>query len=228
MQDRIDRVSDEFCQDHALDALVGFEISVVLQAVRAGNADSKTRAILFRPAIEPILLLHGEKVWRPEFNQIDALAMACSLCGRELTFRSERCFGEALNGKVEFEPLDRVRSWLPEVKGIIQESAMGLAASAAVFARTITAHPMSDGNGRLARALSHSLLLREKARSVAPIALAPAFYAKRNELSLAFVDLCSTGDWSGYYKVFLQILDLALSRSVASREVFAGGALRRT
>lgn len=195
----------------APDSLVGFELRTVLKTMRAGEVDTKCRAILFRPAIEPILLLHGAKVSRPEFNQIDALAIACSLSGKQLSFRSERCFGNSRFGEVEFEPPERVPLWCPAINQIVARKELGLACCAAVFAQTITSHPILDGNGRLARALSQALLLREQSSPLAPVAFAPAFYAKRDELSLALINLCNDGDWNSYYSVFVGVLELAIA-----------------
>ena len=218
IENHLTRLSDEIAKVAALEALVGLEVRTALQLVRAGNPDTKTRAILFRPAVEPILLLHGERVCSDLFNPIDALAMACSLTGRELTVRSERCFGRSALGQVEFEAPERTRLWFPEIKAIIGNEAMGIAASAAIFARTITSHPYSDGNGRFARALTHAVLLRKRSRPIAPIALAPAVYGKRDELSHALVDLCRTGVWDRYYETFIGTLEAAIAIAQPFRE----------
>lgn len=223
VEDTIAQLSAQVIGPGELNNLVGFEVRTALLKVQAGEADAKTRAILFRPALEPILLIHGAKVSLDEFNEIDALAMACSLCGRQLSFRTQRCFGRSTFGTVEFEPLERIPQWCPSIKSIIRDKSIGLAVSAVVFARTIIAHPLSDGNGRLARALSHALLLRDRSCSVVPIALAPAVYAKRDELSVALIKLCQNRDWDGYYRSFIRVLELAIAISEPVRAKMQSG-----
>ena len=197
------------------DTLVGLELRVALIGLRNGNDDSKLRALLYRPAIEPILLTLGPRVHHANFNQLDTLGAACALAGRTLAYRKARCFGKSENGDVEFEPPDRVALWFPALKTVIHNPKYDLAAPAVALALTIIAHPMSDGNGRLARFLTHALLLKGMSCPLAPVALTPSLYEHRLALASSLSKLCESGDWQHYYQLFAKILStgIELARS---------------
>lgn len=219
MHDRLLGLSDSLLNQVFMGTFVGLEVRQALLMIQAGRADAKIRALLFRPAVEPILLLHGAKVWRPEFSQIDALHIACALSGRTLGYRTERCFGRSQDGEVEFESPERVPLWLPAIKSVLGDEAMCHAASALVFARTVTSHPMTDANGRLARYLAHAAFLRNPDQPLAPVALAPTFYARRQEMAQSLTRLCQTGDWQDYYLAFASLVGEACQQGEGARGV---------
>ncbi len=185
--------------------IIGLELKVAMQILSSGTDDSKVRALLYRPAIEPILMMHGPGLDLSRLLPLDLLHIASALAGRSIIYRPITSVAGADNGKVEFETIEP-RLWSLDLQGIINSSANPITAAAGVFARTIFAHPLADANGRMARFLAHLLIARALSADVAPLALAPSFYRHRIEMADRLLDLSRTGDWQPYYQTFDRVV----------------------
>jgi Fic family protein len=69
--------------------------------------------------------------------------------------------------------------------------------------------PMTDGNGRLARALVHGTLAQGGLVRAPVLPLAPAFYASADVVRTALKELSRTGDWFTAIESLSEILSLA-------------------
>lgn len=118
---------------------------------------------------------------------------------------------------VGFEPLPRARRWLADLRAAAADPALRAALPAYCFARTIMAHPFSDGNGRFARLMVHAALARAAGLDRPLIALAPAFYRRGRTLGVALTALAASGDLRPFNALFLSVL----GGGIALTEAFA-------
>lgn len=179
----------------------------------------KCRALLLRPAIEPIVCSYWARF--PEFR-IDneaALKMASAMAGRPVVYRQGPTTGRSKAGNVGFEPFDRALQWLEKLEKAATAAEFLPALPAYCFAQTIMAHPFSDGSGRFARLMVHAALARCTGIDRPVIALAPAFYLHANRLAVALTALSGDGDWTAFHNVFLAVLGDALALTHALRDV---------
>jgi hypothetical protein len=133
---------------------IGLELRVAFTSIGDGgyaNADNifwrrKCRELCLRPAIEPLLLPHWNKL--KSFEMADAqMANFCSmLCGSKQELRTgDGSYG--LWGKltVRFEPAERARTWWDDIRSVAAKPELAPLLPSYAFARTIIAHPFPAG-----------------------------------------------------------------------------------
>lgn len=180
---------------------------------------TKCRALLLRPAIEPIACSYWARFVDLSFDEARAVSMASALAGRKLAYRRAAARGLSVRGDVGFEPLDVASQWLAKIREAATDPDLLPALPAYAFAQTIMAHPFSDGNGRAARVMVHAALARCAELDLPVVALAPAFYRRADSLASALHKLSDHHDWPAFYSVFLAVLEdaAALTRLFAKR-----------
>jgi len=203
----------------------GLELRAVLRFLHSGadraGADNdywrrKCRAVLLRPAIEPIAYTYWHRLSSFEIDALSALRVASALAGSPLVYRKGSAIGKSANGDVHFPPLDDQGIWLARIRLAACDPDLAYVLPALVFAQAVLTHPFSDGNGRFARLMVHIALGRCAGLDGPKIALAPAFYLRAESLGTALATVSDHGDWSAFYQAFFSTLSLALA---ATREV---------
>ncbi len=75
-----------------------------------------------------------------------------------------------------------------------------------IFVATLNAHAFCDGNGRLARTLLNSYLLRAGVLSRTPLPLGPLIYATRGNFEIAVRRVELMGDWTSLCAAFKSLV----------------------
>lgn len=171
------------------------------------------RQFFLRPAMEPILYSYLGPLRKQPLDPavLDGL-MAC-LHGRPIERReiSSRIKPNANGNIVQFPDPDYARDYhlrldrrLPLISGAINRAGF-------VFAEIVLSHPYSDGNGRLARAMTLIGLGGGEDAALSFIPLGPTFYARAPEIAGALQALAATADWQNFMAVFTDYIADALA-----------------
>ena len=193
-----------------------FGLELRAATVMAMGAEPSARLalqrLLSRPAAEAILLHAWPQLMRPGLDLESMQKIASGLAAKPLTIAKGRMRTTAgRNGEFTVYAPPEQRN---ELSGCLTEARAAaidhpLASALVVFALTILAHPLTDGNGRLARALVHGTLAQGGLVRVPVLPLAPAFYARADVVRTALKELSRTGDWFAAVESLSEILSLA-------------------
>jgi hypothetical protein len=197
---------------------IGFMlIGKAIEPIVDGLALRKCRELCLRPAVEPLLLAHWEKLKSFEMTEPQPAALCSLLTGSKQEARTRDSHGLWDGGHVRFEPPEQARNWWADIQAAARNPDLASLLPAYAFARTIIAHPYPDGNGRLARALVHASLARTTDYKAPFLPLAPAFYMKGAKVAHALRDLSHSGDWLAFNSVFANVLNDAANLSRGER-----------
>jgi hypothetical protein len=166
----------------------------------------KCRELCLRPAAEPLLLAHWDRLKSFAMTEAQMASFCSLLCGSKHQARTKDSYGLWDGGDVRFEPAEQAKAWWDDIRAVANKPELKSLLPAYCFARTIIAHPYPDGNGRLARALVHAALARNANLAAPVLPLAPAFYMNGAKIAAALRDLSDTGDWDAFNVVFLHVL----------------------
>jgi hypothetical protein len=187
---------------------IGLELCAAFVAMGADeNADAdnnfwrrKCRELLLRPALEPLLLAHWNKLKSFAMTEPQMASFCSLLHGSKQQARTRDSYG--LWDNVRFEPAEQARSWWSDIRAAASRPELNSLLPAYAFARTIIGHPYPDGNGRLARALVHASLARTTGLAAPALPLAPAFYMHGAKIAAAIRELSASGYWDAFDGVF--------------------------
>jgi hypothetical protein len=196
---------------------IGLELRVafaVMGTNGGSTADSsfwlrKCRELLLRPAVEPVLFAHWNKLKSFEMTEPEVASISSMLLGSKQKPRTKDCYGLWDGGNVRFEAAERARTWWTDIQKVASDPKLSAALPAYAFARTIIAHPYPDGNGRLARTLVHASFARTMGFPAPVLPLAPAFYLNAAKVALGLRELSETGDWFAFNEVFREVIGSA-------------------
>lgn len=206
-------------RDHRPIDTVGLELKVALLAiggVRADAADNdfwfrKCRELSLRPAVEPLLLAHWNKLKGFDMSEPQVAAFCSLLVGSKQAARTSDSYGLWEGSDIRFEPAERARSWWSDIQAVAQTAELRALLPFYSYGRTIIAHPFPEGNGRLARALLWAALAREIEICSPVLPLAPAFYKNAASVAQALMRLGRDGDWNELTMTLLGVLEDALA-----------------
>ena len=193
-----------------------FGLELRAATVMAMGAEPSARHVLqrllSRPATEAVLLHAWPQLTRPGLDLESMQKIASGLAAKPLTLAKGRMRTTAGHkGEFTVYAPPQQRNELPGC--LIEARAAAtdhpLASALVVFALTILAHPLTDGNGRLARALVHGTLAQGGLVRAPVLPLAPAFYAQADLVRLALKELSRTGDWLTAIESLSEILSLS-------------------
>ncbi len=179
------------------------------------------RELMVRPAVEPVALSYWRRFVHARLDLPSLVELAAGLAARPVPLSPVAMATRPLPGfpRVEFEPPDQARLWLDKLGAA--ERAVGHALDWPVYAyaQVVLSHPLTDGNGRLARAVLQGALARRLGLRAPALALAPACYLKRRRITQALAALSATGDWPAFFAVMLPVL----GEAAAAAEAVLGG-----
>jgi hypothetical protein len=181
----------------------GLELKVAYALEAAGQGRERLRRAYYRPAQEPFLVSWWAALQLVPLDPGEMLALASILAGTEIRYRSgEMASRGAGEGGTDllYETPARSRTWLADIARA--DAAEGDAVKKALyrFARIVIAHPLSDGNGRFARAALQAGLARGGLIATPCLAPAPVFCLRAAEIRAALSELSRTGDWPRYFE----------------------------
>jgi hypothetical protein len=168
---------------------------------------------LTRPSIEPIVYSSWHRFESWDMDDAWALEITSALTGRKAEHR-RRSEGKPPFGDLPammYAPLNDSGLWIEASRAVRDRLDISpLKAATLIHAIVILYHPMSDGNGRLARALFHGTL-RNRAGIDAPfLALGPISYKLSYHLLRLTRELSQSGDWAGYLHGASRIIESAI------------------
>jgi len=180
----------------------GLELRVAYAIEAKGNQDERLRRPYFRPAQEPIIWSWWEKLQQSPFDPSDMLELASLLGGKMVGYRSREMVSLHGLGKhhLFYETPTNSKMWITDAAAA--DLMPGDPARKALyrFARIVAAHPLTDANGRLARAGLQAGLARGGLITTPCLALAPVFALHAAEIRTALAGLCTSGDWDPYFE----------------------------
>ena len=207
-------------------SMFGLELQTAYLALQSASAlppadndywGVKVRNLFRRPAVEPAMTSLWKRTAALILTPDEALGAASLLTGYSIQYRTTRAMGESRHGNVIFEPLEVARDWPRILKSDVASGMPGRPVY--LFAKTIMAHPFTDGNGRFARLLFASALARQLDLTLPCIAFAPSFYRHAEGASTALSVLSATKDWGPLTKVLIEIVDEAIMLTELVRRV---------
>lgn len=206
-----------------------FGLELRAATVMAIGGDSSARHVLqrllSRPAAEAVLLHTWPQLSQPALELEAMRTIASGLAAKSLTLARGRMRTTAgPDGEFTVYAPAEQRNELTTHLAAARASAAEhpLASALVVFALTILAHPLTDGNGRLGRALVHGTLAQCGLIRAPVLPLAPAFYAQAAVVRSALRDLSRTGDWMTAVEALAPILAMACDLAATTGRLASG------
>lgn len=191
------------CYGDAPELCFGLESRVIFHLSEKNWRPSQlnSRELLLRPAFEPVTFSYWESFESWSIDSPSMLDLASCLAGSQLKYRDADCrtFADTQGQYYVYPPAQQATDWLtalPEVErdcGIIRS----LASAFQALACAVLYHPLSDGNGRLGRALFQGALARGAGLGCPMLALAPLTYARGLDVRNGWIELGIRGQWDG-------------------------------
>jgi hypothetical protein len=199
-QSALDRVGARYASPPST---FGLELKVAYALEAAGHGGERLRRAYYRPAQEPILVSWWAALQLVPLDPGEMRALASILAGTEVRYRTGEMAsqGAGEDGRdLLYETPSRSRTWPADIARA--DAAQGDTVKKALyrFARIVIAHPLSDGNGRLARAALQAGLAQGGLIATPCLAPAPVFCLRAAEIRAALAALSATGDWLGYFE----------------------------
>lgn len=193
-------------------AAFGLELRVASQVLNHADqfpkADNdfwpaKCKNLFLRPAVEPIIFQHYKNLRLSNLDIISCRDVASKLVGVPVKIRDRPIFGSSQGREVCFEQAAEGREWIKHLKRASQEESLDLMLPVFVFTKTICSHPLSDGNGRLARLLLRAALGDLAGMGCLSLPLAPSIYRHSSKMESALINLSETLLWDKMISVVI-------------------------
>lgn len=181
-------------------ATFGAELRVAGALLHRGYLDPPDhpplRRLLLRPAVEPIQYSYWQALTQdPQPQTLMSLASALtsqpiSIVGRPMSTTPDPVLGRTIFADPrQYGPVDRVIASVRTAFADPFDRAVG------VYLAFVICHPLSDGNGRVARALFSWSLREDGIISTPSVPLGPFFYIHARNIISITRDLVATSDW---------------------------------
>lgn len=209
-----DRVRARAAVGQSFLSTFGLEIkAAALLALDAHEAHRLTlQRFVSRPAVEPILLLTWAELCGGLITSAHMIRYASGCLGKPVELARGR-MRTSVDGKGNYavfaEQADRSRicEFLAENEAL--NSDRPLSAALAAYCLTIICHPLTDGNGRLARGLVSATLGRCGVLKAPVLPLGPAMRLKAPLIARTLSDLSDSGDWEAAVLTLAGAIDTA-------------------
>lgn len=185
----------------------GYLESLNCPTKQADPADDRLqllRRVFTRPASEPILY----SVW-PRFcgglQSIESyVALVSMLSSKSVQVASSRMRTAGEEGDaLVFEERVSAATWLQDIAETREGQGCTIRRAIYAYVRTVLAHPLTDGNGRLARAMLQFELGAQGILDGPKLPVAPTFYVSWEGLTAHLRDLSANGSWAAYFGAVL-------------------------
>jgi hypothetical protein len=205
-------------QRAALLALQGFDFGIVPDN---DSWKAKCQSLFIRPAVENSIHFFRNVLDPFDLSQeiVDQLIIA--LTGIREKQRQGRSFGASINGDVEFETLEQSVNWMNDCNAVTSSNIDQRLIPFYIYARTISAHPYQDGNGRLARFLFVKAMGRVAGTTNLFLPIAISFYMHANVISSKLKALSCNSDWNGFIECITIVVNDAIKILVKTMQ-YAG------
>jgi hypothetical protein len=160
------------------------------------------RKIFYRPALEPILLSYWPKLQNWPLTPQTIVDLAQILTQKSVGFATGQMITRAFdsdNACIGYEPPPLRANWLADIHKACNFITHPLDCAAYAYARTLFAHPLQDGNGRLARAFFYAVLAHRGVLLAPVLALTPLCMLYCVEQARTMAALTQTQDWNTYF-----------------------------
>lgn len=172
------------------------EVRNISDSCKISNYKRKCIGLLFRPAIEVGILSYWEHLINADANIEVINKMVNIMVGHPVSISKWAMTIKSGKGRVVFESPEYSQNWISDIYNA-RKSGMPLHLLAIfAYTRTILAHPFSDGNGRLARAIFQIFMSESVGWKVPGIALAPATYKHIPLLQRSLKEVGTTNNWN--------------------------------
>lgn len=212
-QAMLDEIVDRYRSEHSSFGLELKVASILSREFPEVVAINRIRRIYYRLAQEPIMYSYWPELKQSPLSWPSMVALASMQKGAAV----ERREGEIVSfyggrgDHLYYEALEESRSCLADIAKVDDCGGDPVKKALYRYARIITAHPLTDANGRLARAVLQGGLAREKLIETPCLALAPTFYLYAAEIRGALGDLSGSELWAAYFEEMGRILTQAMS-----------------
>lgn len=171
------------------------------------------KRFLLRPAAEPVLASWWSRLAGLDLDLESSVALASSLNGAklELSPHRMRTRGSEAQGHIWYAELEEARRFLVDIQAVEGRLESPIERALYRFVKTLQAHPLADGNGRVARALLLGALAGDSAISGPILPLGPIYYRNSDLVTRQIRDLSESGDWGRYFSEATQLIETALA-----------------
>ncbi|MBX9802488.1 MAG: Fic family protein [Caulobacteraceae bacterium] len=217
LRDRIEAVSS--CGG-AFVSTFGLELKAATVLARDGDSDRRLilGRFISRPAAEPILLHVWREIMTTTASPEDLKKIGSGLAGRsvELARGRMRTYPSTATGQftvyADASQRERLMEYLAENSATNSDP---VAKALVAYALVILCHPLTDGNGRLARAFVTGSLAREGLLTTPCLPLGPAFYLHARIVADSMAHISETGAWADAVDQLAVILETACDLAAA-------------
>lgn len=186
----------------------GLELRVAYAIEAKGHQDERVRRPYFRPAQEPIIWSWWDKLHQSPFDPLDILELASLLDGKSVGYRTREMVSLLGLGKQHlfYETPPDSKLWIADIAAADAMLGDPMRKALYRFARIVAAHPLTDANGRFARAALQAGMGRGGLIATPCLALAPVFALHAAEIRAALAGLSASGDWMPYFEQMGEML----------------------
>ena len=191
-------------------AAFGLDQRVQFAFEQAGQA--KSRKPFYRLSQEPLILSSWDRLARLDFTLDAAADFASLLCGERVEARKSSIWAMGpVEHVVVFEDPPRSREWLSDIHTIRELGLSPVLEAIVIYARVVFAHPHTNGNGRLARAMLYSPLAQTSLISTPCLALGAVFDVYREVLATALLQLAKSSHWKPFVILLVELLERSIN-----------------
>lgn len=177
------------------------------------------RKAYYRAVQEPAILSFWDYLCAGEYGDARQAELASVMCGREITFRTgEIIVRQPKTGKIFFEKVDASKSWKSDISDIRARKFSPVVDAIYRYTRLVFAHPLTNGNGRFARAALYGGLGEGGLLVTPALGLNAGFDVFREALSNTIITFAATKDWQAYVLAMCQILETCAELSLLAAE----------
>lgn len=192
----------------------GLELKAASLIALDGREDHRQilQRFMSRPALEPILLHMWKDLTGPSLDPTTMAKFASGGAGRPMelaTGRMRTTSSSTGEYTIYAPPEERVRLTEALRDNARQDYASPVTASLVAYALAIICHPLTDGNGRLARGLLLGALGGRGLIGAPIVPLGPAFYMHAGLIGPVMARLSESRDWASAVDELAPILSTA-------------------
>lgn len=197
-------------------ACFGLELRAAHRVANGPSApDAPYQRFALRPASEPVLMSLRRRFEDWAITEEAVVNLACCLVGRPVSIRTgDMRTSPGRDGIMAVYPsVSEMEGWLQRLLSAPTLVKEPFALACLVYAQLILSHPLSDGNGRTARALFSGSLVRSIGLSAPCLPLGVASYVTRNEHRRQLLALGAGGPWEPFIESMASLVRVATELS---------------
>lgn len=166
-----------------------------------------------RPAAEPAIISCWPSLRDQSFTESAAVDMIRAMSRFPVQLRREGAMSAAGADHVRsiYPDVEIAEGWLSRIRNVTPSDDVAFGRACFSYAQVALSHPLTDGNGRLARAMFQASLAESSNLRIPIIPLGPIIYLYHKVMIANLVHLSKTGDWTHFVEFMSRITRRAIA-----------------